>query len=50
MALVQLMLYREEKMILYQGETSKQEHKATGMAADDYWSRNYHSKGNIVWQ
>jgi hypothetical protein len=50
MALVQLMLYREEKMILYQGESSKRDIKPTGMAADDYWSRNYHSKGNIVWQ
>lgn len=41
MALVQLMLYREEKMILYQGDMKKSERPATGMAADNYWKKNY---------
>jgi hypothetical protein len=45
MALVQLMLYREEKMILYQGDIRRQEQKATGMGADNYWTKNYHKKG-----
>ena len=44
MALVQLMLYREEKMILYQGDISHQEKQVTGMAADDYWNKNYPGK------
>ena len=44
MALVQLMLYREEKMILYQGDMKKAEHVPTGIEADDYWSKNYPGK------
>ena len=44
MALVQLMLYREEKMIIYQGDVKHHDTKATGMAADDYWVRNYPGK------
>ena len=39
------MLYREEKMILYQGDIRRQEQKATGMGADNYWTKNYHKKG-----
>lgn len=51
MALVQLMLYREEKMILYHGELKRPEKKATGIAADDYWSKNYPGKSKgMVWQ
>ena len=49
MALVQLMLYREEKMILYQGDIKRQETKATGIAADSYWTRNYHRK-DAMWR
>jgi len=41
MALVQLMLYREEKMILFQGNIQRQEQKPTGMGASDYWRKNY---------
>lgn len=41
MALVQLMLYREEKMILYQGDMKNHEQTATGMEKDDYWEKNY---------
>ena len=44
MAWVQLMLYREEKMILFQGNIKAQEQKVTGMAADDYWNKNYPGK------
>ena len=44
MSLLQMMLFREEKMVLYQGEIKKSEQKATGMAADDYWSKNYPGK------
>lgn len=50
MALVQLMLYREEKMILYQGSTSEKESQATGLEADDYWEKNYPGKGGSIWQ
>jgi len=41
MALVQLMLYREEKMILYQGDMKNHEQTSTGMEKDDYWEKNY---------
>ena len=41
MSLVQLMLYREEKMVLYQGDMQQHKDKATGIAADEYWSKNY---------
>ena len=41
MALLQGMLYREEKMILYQGDMRKAEHVPTGIETDDYWSKNY---------
>ena len=48
MALVQLMLYREEKMILYQGDMQKSERPATGMAADNYWKKNYPGKRHNI--
>ena len=44
MALLQAMLYREEKMILYQGDIKRSERQPTGMAADDYWKKNYPGK------
>lgn len=44
MALVMTMIYREEKMILYQGDISKAEQNASGIEADDYWSKNYPGK------
>ena len=44
MSLVQLMLYREEKMILFQGDVTKQESTSSGMENDDYWSKNYPGK------
>ena len=47
MSLVQLMLYREEKMILFQGNIKQEEQKPTGMGADDYWSRNYPGKKKV---
>ncbi len=40
-ALCMVMLYREEKMILFQGDMKKTETKPTGMEADDYWTKNY---------
>ena len=50
MALCMLMLYREEKMILFQGDIKKQEYKVTGMAADSYWTTNYKGKKDTWWQ
>jgi hypothetical protein len=44
MALAQLMLYREEKIILFQGDLKQHEAPVTGMAADDYWNKNYPGK------
>lgn len=44
MSLAQLMLYREEKMILFQGDVTKQESTSSGMENDDYWSKNYPGK------
>lgn len=44
MALVQLMLYREEKMILYQGDVSKAEQPSSGLENDDYFTKNYPGK------
>ena len=44
MALLQLMLYREEKMILYQGDVKNAEERASGMEKDDYFEKNYPGK------
>ena len=44
MALVQLMLYREEKMILYQGDMKNSEGGTSGMEKDDYFEKNYPGK------
>lgn len=44
MSLVQLMLYREEKMILYQGNIHKGEVQSEGMENDDYFTKNYPGK------
>ena len=44
MSLVQLMLYREEKMVLYHGDLKQTEEQSSGMEADDYWSKNYPGK------
>ena len=47
MSLVQLMLYREEKMVLYHGNLKYSEEVSSGMEADDYWTKNYPGeKGN----
>lgn len=44
MSLVQLMLYREEKMILYQGNIQRREERKDGMENDDYFTKNYPGK------
>ena len=44
MALVQVMLYREEKIVLYRGDIKKAEQPASGMEADSYWDKNYPGK------
>lgn len=44
MSLVQLMLYREEKMILYQGDMRRTESVSSGMESDDYFTKNYPGK------
>lgn len=44
MSLVQLMLYREEKMILFQGDMKKRNTPSSGMERDDYWDKNYPGK------
>ena len=44
MAMVQLMLYREEKMILYQGDMRERERAVSAIEADEYWDKNYPGK------
>lgn len=44
MSLVQLILFREEKMILYQGDMKRRETVSSGMEKDDYWDKNYPGK------
>lgn len=44
MSLVQVILYREEKMVLYHGDIKRTEESSTGMEKDDYWERNYPGK------
>ena len=44
MCLVQLILYREEKMVLYKGNLRQNEEASSGMEKDDYWERNYPGK------
>ena len=49
MALAQLMLYREEKIILFQGDLKKHDYEPTGMEADSYWDKNYPGKKEKRW-
>ena len=44
MSLCQLILYREEKMILYQGDVRNAEGGTSGMEKDDYFEKNYPGK------
>ena len=46
MALLQVMLYRQEKMILYQGDVKSAEGSSSGMEKDDYFEKNYPGKKN----
>ena len=48
MSLVQLMLYREEKMVLYHGDLRHTEEVSSGMEKDDYWDKNYPGKKNYA--
>jgi hypothetical protein len=47
MALVQLMLYREEKMVLYQGNIKGAEQPSSGLENDSYWEKNYPGKKKL---
>lgn len=44
MSLVQLMLYREEKLVLGHGDLRASESPSSGMEKDDYWDKNYPGK------
>lgn len=48
-SLIQLMLYREEKMILYQGDLSKSSRSQDNkkLEDDDYFTRNYKKKEKL---
>ena len=46
MSLVQLILYREDKMVLYHGNLRHTEEVSSGMEKDDYWDKNYPGKKN----
>ena len=47
MSLVQLMLYREEKMVLYHGDLRHTEEVSSGLESDDYWNTNYPGKKKV---
>ena len=44
MSLCQLMLYREEKMVLYQRNLRRETEVLTAIEKDDYWDKNYPGK------
>ena len=44
MSLVQLIIYREEKMVLFQGDMKKDTSISSGMEKDNYWKKNYPGK------
>ena len=44
MALCMVMIYREEKMILYQGDMGERERAVSAIEADEYWDKNYPGK------
>lgn len=46
MSLVQLILYREDKMVLYHGNLRHTEEVSSSMEKDDYWDKNYPGKKN----
>ena len=48
MSLVQLLLYRQEKIVMYQGDMSRAKRKPTGIEADSYWDKNYPGKKHSV--
>lgn len=41
MSLVQLMLYREEKLVLGHGDLRRTETVSDGLENDEYWEKNY---------
>ena len=44
MSLVQLMLYREEKMIIFRGDFKRTDDRMSDVEKDDYWTKNYPGK------
>lgn len=48
MSLVQLMLYREEKLVLGHGDLRSSENVSSGMENDDYWEKNYPGKKKVM--
>jgi hypothetical protein len=38
------MIYRQEKMVVLQGDLRKVTYKPTGIEADSYWDKNYPGK------
>ena len=44
MSLLQLILFREEKMIMYQGDLKSAENQTDEVDSDPYWSKNYKGK------
>lgn len=48
MSLVQLMLYREEKLVLGHGDLRSSETVSNGMENDDYWEKNYPGKKKVM--
>lgn len=50
MSLVQLILYREEKLVLYQGDMKKSSAGSSGMESDPYWEKNYPGKKTEIYR
>ena len=50
MSLIQMMLYREEKMILYQGDLQGGKNKtfSSGLEDDPYFSKNYRDFNSMM--
>ena len=50
MALCMLMIYREEKMVLLQGDMRKTEQEGRGLEVDQYWDKNYPGTKKPIWK
>lgn len=50
LSLVQLILYREEKLVLYQGDLKGDSKETSGVEASEFWDKNYPGRKESRWQ